>query len=73
MGQGRPGAGAWRGPDRAVIVVERGTMRGLFNRIQDLLGIYGTGFAAESVLGILLPLAFVVLVGGLGVVLVLIR
>ena len=48
-------------------------MRGLFNRIQDLLGIYGTGFAAESVLGILLPLAFVVLVGGLGVVLVLIR
>ena len=48
-------------------------MRGLFNRIQDLLGIYGTGFAAESLLGILLPLAFVVLVGGLGAVLVLIR
>ncbi len=48
-------------------------MRGLFNRIQDLLGIYGTGFAAESVLGILLPVAFVIFVGGLGVLLVLIR
>ena len=48
-------------------------MRGLINRVRELTGIYGLGFERESALGLLLPVAFVILVGGLGALLVLIR
>ena len=50
----------------------RTMLSGLINRVRELTGIYGTGFDRASVLGVLLPIAFVVLVGGLGVLLVLI-
>ena len=46
-------------------------MRQLFDRIRGMTGIYGTGFERESVLGLLLPIAFVVLVGLIGALLVL--
>lgn len=39
-------------------------MRRLIERVQELTGIYELGFAKESFLGIALPLAFVVIVGG---------
>lgn len=42
------------------------------NRLRELTGIYGLGFERESMLGVLLPVAFVVLVGGLGALLVLV-
>lgn len=45
----------------------------LLGRIRDQIGIYGSGFASESVLGLLLPVAIVLLIGGLGAVLVLIN
>ena len=45
-------------------------MHGLINRVRELTGIYGLGFRRESVLGLLLPVVFVVVVGGLGVLLV---
>lgn len=47
-------------------------MRKLLRMGRALSGIYGTGFRNESVLGVLLPFAFVALVGGLGAVLVLV-
>lgn len=34
------------------------------DRIREWTGIYGLGFRKESVLGLVLPIAFVVLVGG---------
>ena len=45
-------------------------MHGLINRVRELTGIYGLGFRRESVLGLLLPVVFVVVVGGLGALLV---
>ncbi len=45
-------------------------VRGLLNSIQDRIGIYGTGFNRASVIGVLLPIAFVILVGGIGALLV---
>ena len=42
----------------------------MFNRIRELTGIYGLGFNPASLLGVLLPVAFVVLVGGLGALIV---
>lgn len=46
-------------------------LHGLVRRVQQLSGIYGTGINQDSMLGVLLPVAFVVLIGGLGVLLVL--
>ena len=45
-------------------------MHGLINRVRELSGIYGLWFRRESVLGLLLPVVFVVVVGGLGALLV---
>ncbi len=45
-------------------------MHGLINRIKELSGIYGFGFERESVLGVALPIGFVLVVGGLGWILV---
>ena len=45
-------------------------LHGLINRLREVTGIYGTGFERASVVGLLLPIAFVVLVGGLGALLV---
>ncbi|MDQ3694177.1 MAG: hypothetical protein M3464_11180 [Chloroflexota bacterium] len=42
----------------------------MLNRLRELIGIYGLGFDPDSVMGIILPFAFVVIVGGLGVFLV---
>lgn len=39
-------------------------MKKLIGRIQEVTGIYRLGFAWESFLGVALPLAFVVIVGG---------
>jgi hypothetical protein len=36
----------------------------VMDRIREWTGIYGLGFRKESVLGLVLPIAFVVLVGG---------
>ena len=41
-------------------------MHNMINRIKELTGIYGLGFERESVMGIALPVGFVVVVGGLG-------
>ena len=34
------------------------------DRIRELTGIYGLGFRRESILGLAMPIAFVILVGG---------
>jgi len=39
-------------------------MRKLLERIKEISGIYHLGFAMESFLGMALPIAFVVIVGG---------
>ncbi len=39
-------------------------MSKLIERIKEITGIYNLGFARESFLGIALPIAFVVIVGG---------
>ena len=41
-------------------------MSGLINRIKELSGVYGLGFERESMMGIGLPIGFVLVVGGLG-------
>ncbi len=41
-------------------------MSGLINRVKELSGVYGLGFERESVLGVALPVGFVLAVGGLG-------
>ena len=41
-------------------------LRGMINRIKELTGIYGLGFERESMMGVALPIGFVVVVGGLG-------
>jgi hypothetical protein len=38
----------------------------VMDRIRERTGVYGLGFRKESVAGLLLPIAFVLLVGGLG-------
>ena len=45
-------------------------MKAIINRVRALTGIYGLGFERESVLGVLLPVGFVVGVGGVGALLV---
>ena len=42
----------------------------MIDRIKERAGIYGTGFERESVMGMMLPIGFVVVVGGLGWLLV---
>lgn len=42
----------------------RRDMKNLIERIKEMTGIYRLGFAWESFLGIALPVAFVVIVGG---------
>ena len=37
----------------------------VLDRIRELTGIYGLGFRKESVAGLILPIAFVVIIGGL--------
>jgi hypothetical protein len=37
----------------------------VMDRIRELTGIYGFGFRKESVAGLILPIAFVVIIGGL--------
>lgn len=39
---------------------------GLINRVKELTGVYGLGFERESVMGIALPVGFVLVVGGFG-------
>ena len=36
----------------------------VLDRIRELTGIYGLGFRRESILGLAVPIAFVILVGG---------
>ena len=62
--------GATRSPGSWREDGERAMLHGLINRVRELTGIYGTGFERASVVGLLLPIAFVVLVGGLGALLV---
>ena len=38
------------------------------DRIREWTGVYGLGFRKESVLGLILPIAFIVIVGGIGAV-----
>lgn len=58
-----PGDSAGRGS----ATTEVGAM---LERIQELTGIYGLGFSKDSFLGLVIPIAFVLLVGGLGVALI---
>jgi len=46
------------GAIRALEVVD------VMDRIREMTGIYGLGFRKESILGLAVPIAFVVLVGG---------
>ncbi len=41
------------------------------NEIRERTGVYGLGFRRESVMGLIVPIAFVVFVGGLGAALIL--
>ena len=36
----------------------------VLDRIREMTGIYGLGFRRESILGLVVPIAFVILVGG---------
>jgi hypothetical protein len=36
----------------------------VLDRIREMTGIYGLGFRRESILGLVVPIAFVLLVGG---------
>ena len=45
-------------------------MHNLINRVKELSGVYGLGFDRESVMGVALPVGFVIVVGGLGWILV---
>ena len=38
----------------------------IFTRIKERTGIYGFGFNPDSVMGILMPIIFVIIVGGIG-------
>jgi hypothetical protein len=41
-------------------------------RFRERTGIYGLGFRKESVMGLIFPVLFIILIGGLGAVLTLI-
>ncbi|CAA9549191.1 MAG: hypothetical protein AVDCRST_MAG59-1603 [uncultured Thermomicrobiales bacterium] len=43
----------------------------MLERFQELTGIYRLGFSKDSFLGLVIPIGFVVLVGGLGAALIL--
>lgn len=45
-------------------------MHNLINRVKELSGVYGLGFERESIMGVALPVGFVVVMGGLGWILV---
>ena len=45
----------------------------VLDRIREMTGIYGLGFRRESILGLVLPIAFVILVGGAIAALILLR
>ena len=45
----------------------------MFNMIRERTGIYGLGFRKESVMGVILPIAFVVIVGGAIAALIVLR
>ena len=51
---------------------EGNAMRGLMQRIRELTGVNGLGFDQASVIGLLLPIAIVVLIGGVGAIFVLV-
>ena len=42
----------------------------MLERLQELTGIYSLGFSKDSFMGLVLPIGFVLLVGGLGALLV---
>jgi hypothetical protein len=42
----------------------------VMDRIREVTGIYGLGFRKESVAGLIVPIAFVLIVGVLGAILV---
>jgi len=59
------------GPRGAASDESGGTVvHGLIKRVRALTGVYGSGFASDSVMGVVLPFAVVALVGGLGALLV---
>ncbi len=45
----------------------------MLERIQELTGIYRLGFNKDSFLGLVIPIGFVLVVGGIGAALVLFR
>jgi hypothetical protein len=45
----------------------------VLDRIREMTGIYGLGFRRESILGLVVPIAFVILVGGAIAGLILLR
>ena len=45
----------------------------VLDRIRELTGIYGLGFRRESILGLIVPIGFVVVVGGAIALLILLR
>ena len=45
----------------------------VLDRIREMTGIYGLGFRRESILGLVVPIAFVIVVGGAIAVLILLR
>lgn len=45
----------------------------MFDMIRERTGIYGLGFRKESIMGVILPVAFVVIVGGAVAALILLR
>jgi hypothetical protein len=42
----------------------------VLERLQELTGIYSLGFNKDSFLGLVIPIVFVLVVGGLGVALI---
>ena len=42
----------------------------MLERFQEMTGIYGLGFNKDSFLGLMIPIAFVLFVGGLGAALI---
>ncbi len=66
-----PTAAPGRAGRRATGDESGGTVvHGLIKRVRALTGVYGSGFASDSVMGVVLPFAVVALVGGLGALLV---
>jgi hypothetical protein len=45
----------------------------VLDRIRELTGIYGLGFRRESILGLVVPIGFVIVVGGAIALLILLR